>query len=129
MRFIVRTLCILLTHQLIKLINSFIGQVEERLDPKLKGKAIAVCQYQENSGIIAVNYPAKALGITRHMREREALSACKELVVIKVASKNGKADISKYRDAGAQVAKVFQKYTSLIERASVDEGILINYFP
>lgn len=63
------------------------------------------------------------------MREREALSACKELVVIKVASKNGKADISKYRDAGAQVAKVFQKYTSLIERASVDEGILINYFP
>jgi DNA polymerase eta len=103
--------------------DAFYTQVEENLDSKLKGKPIAVCQYQENSGIIAVNYPARALGITRHMRERDVKAANKDVVIIKVASKNGKADISKYREAGAKVAKVFQKFTNLIERASIDEGM------
>lgn len=88
----------------------------------MAGKPIAVCQYTENAGIIAVNYPARALGITRHMRENEVKAACKDVTVVKVASKHGKADISKYRDAGAEVAKVFLKFTELLERASIDEG-------
>lgn len=92
------------------------------MNPELKGKPIAVCQYTENAGIIAVNYPARALGISRHMREKEAKAACEQLTIVKVASKHGKADISKYRDAGAEVAKVFLKFTELLERASIDEG-------
>lgn len=90
----------------------------------MKGKPIAVCQYTQNAGIIAVNYPARALGISRHMRESEARAACKELIIVKVASKHGKADISKYRDAGCEVAKVFMKFTNLLERASIDEAYL-----
>lgn len=81
-------------------------------------------QYVENAGIIAVNYPAKALGVTRHMRENEAKSVCPSLVCVKVPSKNGKADLTKYRDAGIRVAKVLQTFTPLLERASVDEGKL-----
>lgn len=60
------------------------------------------------------------------MRERDVKAASKDVVIIKVASKNGKADISKYREAGARVAKVFEKFTSLIERASIDEGKIYN---
>lgn len=82
----------------------------------------AVVQYLENAGIIAVNYAARALGVTRHMREKEAKAACSQLICVKVPSKNGKADLSKYRDAGYNVAKVLQKFTPLLERASVDEG-------
>lgn len=69
-----------------------------------------------------MNYEARSLGVTRHMREREAKAVCSELICVKVPSKNGKADLTKYRDAGLQVAKVLQTFTPLLERASVDEG-------
>lgn len=84
---------------------SFSQQVEEQLDSQLKGKPIAVVQYLENAGIIAVNYTARAKGVTRHMREKEAKAACPELICVKVPCLRGKADLSKYRDAGLEVAK------------------------
>ena len=79
--------------------------MEEQLDSKLKGKPIAVVQYLENAGIIAVNYTARAKGVTRHMREKEAKAACPELICVKVPCLRGKADLTKYRDAGLEVAK------------------------
>lgn len=68
-----------------------------------------------------MNYAARAMGVTRHMREKEAKAVCESLICVKVPSKNGKADISKYRDAGIAVAKVLQSFTPLLERASVGE--------
>ena len=104
--------------------DCFYCQVEELLDPKnLGGKAICVVQYTENAGIIAVNYAARALGVTRHMRENEAKAVCPSLICVKVPSKFNKADISKYREAGKRVANVFEKFTTMLERASIDEGI------
>ncbi|CAO1416185.1 unnamed protein product [Diamesa hyperborea] len=104
--------------------DCFYCQVEEQLDSKLKGKPIAVVQYLENAGIIAVNYTARAKGVTRHMREKEAKAACPELICVKVPCLRGKADLTKYRDAGLEVAKVLQTFTTLLERASVDEAYL-----
>lgn len=85
---------------------------------------LAVVQYLQNAGIIAVNYKARDLGVTRHMREQEAKAICSELICVKVPSKNGKADLTKYRDAGCKVARVLQTFTPLLERASVDEAYL-----
>jgi DNA polymerase eta len=69
------------------------------------------------------------------MREKEAKVCCPDLICVKVPSKNGKADLTKYRDAGLSVAKVLQTFTPLLERASVDEGkyefvivIIIDFF-
>ncbi|XP_070506796.1 DNA polymerase eta [Chironomus tepperi] len=105
--------------------DCFYCQVEELLDPtNLGGKPIAVVQYTENAGIIAVNYAARALGVTRHMRENEAKAACPNLVCVKVPSKFNKADISKYRDAGKRVADVFETFTKNLERASIDEAYM-----
>ncbi|CAG9802305.1 unnamed protein product [Chironomus riparius] len=105
--------------------DCFYCQVEELLDPdNLGGKPIAVVQYTENAGIIAVNYAARALGVTRHMRENEAKAACPNLICVKVPSKFNKADISKYRDAGKRVANVFEQYTTMLERASIDEAYM-----
>lgn len=82
-------------------------------------------QYVENAGIIAVNYVARAKGVTRHMREKEAKEVCPDIVCKKVPSKFNKADISKYREAGKRVANVFEKFTTMLERASIDEGDFI----
>lgn len=74
--------------------------------------------------IIAVNYPARAKGVTRHMRGDEAREQCPEIELVKVPNIREKADLSKYRNAGKQVAMVLQEYTELLSRASVDEAYL-----
>ncbi len=42
---------------------------------------LATC---DDAGLIAVNYAARARGITRHMRVQQALAACPELVLVHV---------------------------------------------
>lgn len=74
--------------------------------------------------IIAVNYPARANGVTRHMRGDEAKEQCPDIELVKVPNIREKADLSKYRDAGKEVAAVLQTFTPLLERASVDEAYL-----
>lgn len=108
------------------LILGFYCQVEEQLNPELKGKPIAVVQYNawRGGGIIAVNYAARAQGVTRHMRGDEAKEKCPDIELVKVPNVNQKADISKYRNAGKQVATVLQTFTPLLTRASVDEAYL-----
>jgi nucleotidyltransferase/DNA polymerase involved in DNA repair len=49
-------------------LNARWTQVEELRDPSLKGKAVAVQQHQD---IIAVNYPARAAGVKKHMLPAE----------------------------------------------------------
>lgn len=110
----------------IQLFLGFYCQVEEQLEPKLKGKSIAVVQYNawKGGGIIAVNYAARAAGVTRHMRGDEAKEHCPDIELVKVPNVNQKADLSKYRNAGKQVAAVLQTYTPLLTRASIDEAYL-----
>ncbi|XP_045446005.1 DNApol-eta [Melitaea cinxia] len=106
--------------------DCFYCQVEEKLNPELRGKPIAVVQYNpwKGGGIIAVNYLARARGVNRHMRGDDAKEKCPEIQLPSVPCPKGKADISKYRDAGIEVAKVLQKFTTLLERASIDEAYL-----
>ncbi|KAJ8722953.1 hypothetical protein PYW07_004133 [Mythimna separata] len=106
--------------------DCFYCQVEEKLNPELRGKPIAVVQYNpwQGGGIIAVNYIARARGVNRHMRGEEAKKKCPDIELPSVPCLRGKADISKYREAGKEVARVLQKFTPLLERASIDEAYL-----
>ncbi|KAM7355229.1 DNA polymerase eta [Cochliomyia hominivorax] len=106
--------------------DCFYCQVEEKLDPSLKNKPLAVVQYNawRGGGIIAVNYAARAKGVTRHMRGDEAKEQCPDIQLVKVPNIREKADLSKYREAGKEVANVLQRFTPLLERASVDEAYL-----
>lgn len=110
------------------MVTGFYCQVEEVLNPNLKGKPIIVqpLQYDDfgGGGIIALNYVARARGVKREMRGDEAKRQCPELEMIRVPVVRGKADLSKYRNAGKQVAAVLQTFTPLMSRASVDEAYL-----
>ncbi|GLV45565.1 DNA polymerase eta [Carabus blaptoides fortunei] len=106
--------------------DCFYCQVEEKLNPELIGKPIAVVQYNawRGGGIIAVNYPARDRGVTRHMRGNEAKEKCPEIELVRVPNVRGKADLTKYREAGKRVAEVLRTFTPLLQRASVDEAYL-----
>lgn len=58
------------------------------------------------------------------MRGDEAKKHCPEIELVRVPNVREKADLTKYREAGKEVAAVLQKNTSLLERASVDEAYL-----
>uniref|UniRef100_A0A182M3F2 DNA polymerase eta n=1 Tax=Anopheles culicifacies TaxID=139723 RepID=A0A182M3F2_9DIPT len=106
--------------------DCFYCQVEEKLNPAIRGKPIAVVQYNpwQGGGIIAVNYPARAEGVTRHMRGDEAKQHCPDIELPQVPQVRGKADLTRYREAGKEVADVLKSFTPLLERASIDEAYL-----
>jgi len=77
-----------------------------------------------NGSIIAVSYEARARGVTRFFKAREAVNACPEIVIIQVPTSHGKSDMSIYRDYGARALKVIQKTCgagAVMEKASIDE--------
>uniref|UniRef100_A0A0B6ZJQ7 DNA polymerase eta n=1 Tax=Arion vulgaris TaxID=1028688 RepID=A0A0B6ZJQ7_9EUPU len=106
--------------------DCFYVQVEQRLDPSLKGKPCAVVQYKtfRGGGIIAVGYEARAFGVNRNMCGDEAKKKCPDILLARVPESRGKADLTRYREAGAEVIAVFGKFCSCVERASIDEAFL-----
>nr|XP_026696341.1 DNA polymerase eta isoform X1 [Ciona intestinalis] len=106
--------------------DCFYVQVEQRRDSSLKGKPCAVVQYNQwkGGGIIAVSYEARDEGVTRNMRGDDAKAKCPEIILCKVPMANGKADLTRYRDAGAEVIQVLLQFGGVVERASVDEAYI-----
>ncbi|NXA77300.1 POLH polymerase, partial [Thryothorus ludovicianus] len=84
--------------------DCFFMQVEQRLDPQLRGRPCAVVQYTEwqGGGIIAVSYEARAFGVSRGMWASEARALCPELALARVPQARGKADLTRYREASAE---------------------------
>ncbi|KAK0173565.1 hypothetical protein PV328_006741 [Microctonus aethiopoides] len=106
--------------------DCFFCQVEAKLNPILKGKAMAVVQYSTfgPGATIAVSYEARAFGVTKHMRRDEARKKCPHIELVTVPPIRNKPDTSRYRNAGKQVIEVLAKYCNVVERASVDEAYL-----
>ncbi|KAL1123866.1 hypothetical protein AAG570_001636 [Ranatra chinensis] len=126
-----------MTDRIITLVDMdcFYCQVETRLNPSLQGIPMAVVQYNEwkGGGIIAVNYEARARGVTRFMRGDEAKRHCPEIELVHVPTLRGKADLTKYvhlyitltyRDASREVVAVFCTFSDCVERASIDEAYI-----
>ncbi|BHF71655.1 hypothetical protein SprV_0401471500 [Sparganum proliferum] len=105
--------------------DCFYVQVEQKEQPDTIGKPCAVVQYSSTAAsLIAVSYEARALGVTRNMRGDLAQKQFPDLILFRVPSRRGKADLTKYRTAGAQVIKSISGFTGQIERASVDEAYI-----
>ncbi|XP_023344540.1 DNA polymerase eta isoform X3 [Eurytemora carolleeae] len=104
--------------------DCFYVQVESRENPELQGKPAAVVQYKswKGGGIIAVNYEARAKGVTRQMRGDEAREKCPDIELVRVPEVREKADLTKYRNAGREVIQVLVSFGCIVERASIDEA-------
>ena len=106
--------------------DCFYCQVEVRNNPELQGKPLAVVQYSAWKGgaIIAVNYEARAFGVTGQMRGDEAKKLCPDIILAQVPVVREKADLNKYRQAGRSVIQTLLKFGAIVERASVDEAYI-----
>ena len=89
---------------------------------------------QQWSGLIAVNYPARAAGVRRGARVEEAKRLCPDLVCVHVETvggsaagdrKTSKASLDRYRTASMEVMDVLCRFEAVVvERASIDEAYL-----
>ncbi|OZC08458.1 hypothetical protein X798_04519 [Onchocerca flexuosa] len=112
--------------------DCFYVQVEQRLQPHLYGKPVAVVQHSSannrGGGLLAVSYEARSFGIKRGMFGEQAKALCPDLTLcyVPIGEYIDKADITRYRDASAEVFKVLHEFDSriIVERASVDEAYL-----
>jgi DNA polymerase-4 len=93
--------------------DSFYASVEQRDDPRLRGRPVIV----GGGVVLAASYEAKAYGVRTAMGERTARRLCPSAVVVPPR-------MSVYADASKAMFRVFEDATPLVEGLSIDEAFL-----
>ena len=97
--------------------DAFYASVEQRDDPALKGRPVAVGGRPESRGVVAAaSYEARKFGVRSALPMARAVRLCPELVIVR-------PDFSKYAAASRQVFEIFRSVTPLVEPLSLDEAI------
>jgi DNA polymerase-4 len=98
--------------------DAFYASVEQRDDPTLRGRPVAVGGSPQHRGVVAAaSYEARALGVRSAMSMARAVRQCPELVVVR-------PDFARYRAASQLILGIFQSVTPLVEPLSLDEAYL-----
>ena len=97
--------------------DAFYASVEQRDDPTLKGKPVAVGYPAKRGVVAAASYEARSFGIRSAMPSTVATRKCAELVFVPP-----RFDV--YREVSKQVQAIFKDYTPLVEPLSLDEAYL-----
>lgn len=97
--------------------DAFYASVEQRDDPTLRGKPVAVGHAARRGVVAAASYEARKFGIRSAMPSTTAIRQCPELVFVPPR-------FEVYRAVSQQIRNIFADYTPLIEPLSLDEAYL-----
>src|SRR3954452_7908151 len=94
-------------------LDAFYASVEQRDDPRLRGRPVVVC----GGVVLAASYEAKARGVRTAMGGWMARRLCPDAIVVPPR-------MSAYSAASKAVFEVFRSTTPLVEGISIDEAFL-----
>lgn len=97
--------------------DAFYASVEQRDNPDLKGKPVAVGHSEKRGVVAAASYEARKYGVRSAMSSVKALKICPELIFVEE-----RMDV--YKSVSAQIHEIFHEYTDIIEPISLDEAFL-----
>lgn len=97
--------------------DAFFASVEQRDDPSLRGRPVAVGHAAARGVVAAASYEARQFGVRSALPSVTALRRCPDLVFVPP-----RFDV--YRDVSRQIHEVFTHYTDLIQPLSLDEAYL-----
>jgi DNA polymerase-4 len=97
--------------------DAFYASVEQRDNPALRGRPVAVGHGAKRGVVAAASYEARAFGVHSAMPSITAMRQCAELVFVPP-----RFDV--YRAVSRQIHTIFADYTALIEPLSLDEAYL-----
>lgn len=97
--------------------DAFYASVEQRDNPELRGKPLAVGHSEERGVVAAASYEARRYGVRSAMASQKAKRLCPHLIFVP-----GRMDV--YKSVSRQIHEIFHEYTDLIEPLSLDEAFL-----
>lgn len=97
--------------------DAFFASVEQRDNPELKGKPVAVGYGAKRGVVAAASYEARKFGVRSAMPSTTALRKCPQLIFTRP-----RFDV--YRSVSQQIREIFLEYTPLVEPLSLDEAYL-----
>ena len=98
--------------------DAFYASVEQRDNPELRGKPLAVGGSPESRGVVAAaSYEARKFGVRSALPMSRAVRLCPELLIVP-------PDFAKYREASEKVMAILHSATPLVEPLSLDEAYL-----
>ncbi len=98
--------------------DAFYASVEQRDNPTLRGRPVAVGGDPSTRGVVAAaSYEARTFGVRSAIPMSRAVRLCPSLVIVR-------PDFQKYRDVSQQVFALYREVTPLVEPLSLDEAYL-----
>jgi len=97
--------------------DAFFASVEQRDDPSLRGRPVAVGHGAARGVVAAASYEARKFGVRSALPSVTAIRRCPDLVFVPPR-------FEVYRAVSAQIHAIFSEFTDLIQPLSLDEAYL-----
>lgn len=97
--------------------DAFFASVEQRDNPVLMGKPVAVGVSSRRGVVAAASYEARQYGVRSAMPSVTAVRRCPSLVFVSPR-------FEVYRSVSEQIRSIFKRYSDLVEPLSLDEAYL-----
>ncbi|MCL1514416.1 DNA polymerase IV [Parasaccharibacter sp. TMW2.1890] len=97
--------------------DAFYASIEQRDNPALRGRPVAVGRGSGRGVVAAASYEARVFGVRSALPSHMALERCPELIFVPP-----RFDV--YRAVSAQIHAIFRHYTALIQPLALDEAYL-----
>jgi len=98
--------------------DAFYASIEQRDDPSLRGRPVAVGGSPTGRGVVAAaSYEARAFGVRSAISMARALHLCPGLLIVP-------PDFQKYRRISTAIFDLYRAVTPLVEPLSLDEAYL-----
>ncbi|MBQ8220306.1 MAG: DNA polymerase IV [Bacteroidaceae bacterium] len=97
--------------------DAFYASVEQRDNPELRGRPIAVGHAGDRGVVSAASYEARKYGVHSAMASIKAMRLCPDLVFVP-----GRMEI--YKEVSDTIHGIFREYTDIIEPLALDEAFL-----
>jgi DNA polymerase-4 len=97
--------------------DAFYASVEQRDDPRLRGKPVIVGGPSKRGVVSAASYEARPFGVRSAMPMVEALRRCPDAIVVGGSMK-------RYADVSSEIFQIFHRYSPLVQGLSLDEAFI-----
>ncbi len=97
--------------------DAFYASVEQRDDPSLRDRPLAVGGSRERGVVMAASYEARRFGVRSAMPSATARRLCPDLVFVRPR-------FDAYKAVSSEIRAVFEEHTPLIEPVALDEAYL-----
>ncbi|MDR2652627.1 MAG: DNA polymerase IV [Prevotellaceae bacterium] len=105
-------------HKIIHIdMDAFFAAIEQRNNPELRGKPVAVGGESERGVVSTASYEARKFGVHSAMSSVVAKRLCPNLIFVH-------SNFDEYKKVSNQIKSILSEYTDLIEPLSIDEAFL-----